>query len=80
MQFLFKFDKKKKQGPAFLFSFFKKAKEEKGQVIVEYILLLVISVVLALALINFVRVDGGASIVFSYWKNLLIVVGQDISS
>lgn len=53
----------------------------KGQVIVEYIFLLVVSSVMALALIKLVSVaPGDNSPVFKYWENLLKVVGQDIST
>ena len=55
---------------------------KKGQVIVEYILLLVISTVIALVLINLVSVIPGTpgSPVLNYWKHLLEVIGQDIST
>lgn len=60
---------------------FKRLKEEKAQVIVEYILLIVVSTVLAMLLINLVTVDPAKnSPVFKYWENLLKVVGQDIST
>ena len=56
-------------------------KNQKGQVIVEYILLLVVSTVLALILINLVTVDPSKnSPVFSYWRRLLEVIGEDIST
>ena len=55
--------------------------QTKGQVIVEYILLLVISTVLALLLINLVSVDPNkGSHVFKYWHHLLKVIGSDIST
>ncbi|MCZ0931865.1 MAG: hypothetical protein OXJ52_01765 [Oligoflexia bacterium] len=54
---------------------------KKGQVIVEYILLLVVSTVLALILINLVTVDPDKnSPVFGYWGKLLQVIGADIST
>ena len=54
---------------------------KKGQVIVEYILLILVSTMMALLLINLVTVDPGkASPVFKYWENLLKAVGQDIST
>jgi len=56
-------------------------KSQKGQVIVEYILLLLVSSVMALALVNLVSVspeDSGAF--FNYWEHLLKTVGGDISS
>ena len=56
-------------------------KNQKGQVIVEYILLLVVSTVLALALINLVTVDPDKnSPLFRYWGHLLRVIGADIST
>ena len=56
-------------------------KNQKGQVIVEYILLLVVSTVLALALINLVTVDPDKnSLLFGYWGKLLQVIGADIST
>ncbi|MCY4320945.1 MAG: hypothetical protein OXC37_00850 [Bdellovibrionaceae bacterium] len=56
-------------------------KRKKGQVIVEYILLLVVSTVLALTLINLVTVDPAKdSPVFGYWGKLLRVIGADIST
>ena len=64
-------------------NFYKKQfiKNEKGQVIVEYILLLVVSTVLALTLINLVTVDPDKnSPIFSYWGKLLKVIGLDIST
>lgn len=66
----------------FLFFFYPAFKSrKKGQVIVEYILLLVISTVIALALINLVAVSPGqSSPVFGYWKKLLEVIGSNIST
>ena len=56
-------------------------KNQKGQVIVEYILLLVVSTVLALTLINLVTVDPDKnSPIFGYWGKLLQVIGADIST
>ena len=56
-------------------------KNQKGQVIVEYILLLVVSTVLALTLINLVSVDPDKnSPIFGYWGHLLKVIGADIST
>ena len=77
------------RGISFLFSFlFKKTRfkkrctqNQKGQVIVEYILLLVVSTTLALLLINLVTVDPGKnSPVFGYWKKIIEVIGADIST
>lgn len=60
---------------------FKNVSHQTGQVIVEYIFLLVVSTVIALLLIDLVSVDPGkASPVFKYWENLLRAVGQDIST
>ena len=56
-------------------------KNSNGQVIVEYILLLVVSAVMALLLVNLVSVDPNkTSPVFSYWKHLIEVVGSDVST
>ena len=63
--------------------FFKKTcvENQKGQVIVEYILLLVVSTFLALLLINLVTVDPDKnSPVFGYWGKLLKTIGADIST
>ncbi len=52
---------------------------EKGQIIIEYILLLVASTALALLLINLVSVEPGAdSYFFNYWRHFLTVIGSDI--
>ena len=54
---------------------------QKGQVIVEYILLLVVSTALALLLINLVSINSDSpGPFFNYWKNLLVVIGADISA
>ena len=58
--------------------FLKLTNKQKGQVIVEYVLLLVVSTVIALLLIQFVSLDSGPF--FEYWKKLLEVVGEDIST
>ena len=61
--------------------FFKSVCNRKGQVIVEYILLLLVSTVMALALLKLVSVvPGDNSPVFKYWENLLKAIGQDIST
>ena len=61
--------------------FCKAVGNRKGQVIVEYILLILVSTMMALLLINLVTVEPGkASPVFKYWENLLKAVGQDIST
>ena len=61
--------------------FFKTLANQRAQVIVEYILLLVVSTAIALLLINLVTVDPNkGSPVFKYWENLLKVLGQDIST
>ncbi|MBC6415924.1 MAG: hypothetical protein GDA46_05995 [Bdellovibrionales bacterium] len=54
---------------------------QSGQVIVEYILLLVVSTAIALLFINLVSVDSSkGSPLFGYWKHLLEVLGSDIST
>lgn len=60
---------------------------KKGQIIIEYILLIVVSTVVALVLVNFFSVappDTGSPpedrIFFEYWKSLLKAIGQDVST
>lgn len=57
-------------------------KSEKGQVIVEYVLLLLISTAIALTLIALTEVGPGADNrpVFKYWEHLLKEIGEDIST
>ena len=56
-------------------------KQNTGQVIVEYILLLVVSTTIALLFINLVTVHpSDGSPVFQYWQRLLRVIGQDINT
>ena len=63
------------------FWIFKAIHQKKGQVIVEYILLLLVSTMMALLLIRLVSVEPEAgSPVFKYWENLLRVIGNDIST
>ncbi len=53
----------------------------KGQVIIEYILLLIVSTSIALVFVNLVSVQASdLSPVFKYWRNLLIFIGRDIST
>ena len=55
--------------------------DEEGQVIVEYILLILVSTIMALLLINLVSVDPSKnSPVFGYWRHLIEVIGSDIST
>ena len=59
----------------------KKLRKEQGQVIVEYILLLVVSTTMALALIQMVNLDPAKqSPVFKYWSSILKKVGADDST
>ena len=51
----------------------------KGQVVVEYILLLVVSVFIATVLIGFVSADKGG-VLFKKWRTLLTVIAEDIST
>ena len=51
----------------------------KGQVVVEYILLLVVSVLMATILIAFVDESKGGEL-FKKWRNLLTTIAQDIST
>ena len=81
-----KFHIKKQKG--YKLSFFKTqtkdltlSKNQSGQVIVEYVLLLLVSSIMALALINLVSVDPNkSSPVFTYWRHLIEMVGSDIST
>ena len=59
--------------------FLKPKARQRGQVIVEYILLLVASTAIALLLIKLVSVETGAPF-FNYWEHILKAIGQDISS
>ena len=53
----------------------------RGQVIIEYVLLLVVSTAMALVLINFARISPpGESLIFQYWEKLLMVIGEDLST
>ena len=54
----------------------------KGQVILEYVLLLIVSVTMAQLLIAMVDLDAASPSPFfsRYWKTLLEVVGADIST
>ena len=64
------------------------ARGSKGQVILEYVLLLIVSVVMAQLLIAMVKLDPNApceplnieGCFSNYWKTLLDVVGADIST
>ena len=60
----------------------KKQWRKGGQVIVEYVLLLVVSTAMAMALIKMVNLDPAApqSPVFKYWSNILKKVGEDNST
>ncbi|MCY4512715.1 MAG: hypothetical protein OXB86_03400 [Bdellovibrionales bacterium] len=53
--------------------------KKKGQVVVEYILLLVVSVVIATILISFVD-ESKDGILFQKWRNLLTTIAEDIST
>lgn len=51
----------------------------KGQVVIEYILLLVVSVLIATILVGFVD-ETNDGILFQKWRNLLTTIAQDMSS
>lgn len=53
--------------------------KKKGQVVVEYILLLVVSVIIATILISFVD-ESKDGILFQKWRNLLTTIAEDIST
>ena len=52
---------------------------KKGQVIVEYILLLVVSVSIALILINLTKITTD-SVVSKSWKKMLKIIAEDVST
>ena len=54
-------------------------KQRKGQIVIEYILLLVVSVLIATILIGFVD-ETKNGILFQKWRSLLTTIAQDISS
>ena len=53
--------------------------KKKGQVVVEYILLLVVSVIIATILISFVD-ESKDGVLFQKWHNLLTTIAEDIST
>ncbi len=64
-----------------------RAYNKKGQVIIEYVLLLVVSAAMAMVFIRFINIDcepprssGPNCIFFRYWLQLLQVIGADIST
>lgn len=67
---------------ALKFTVFCKARlSQKGQVIIEYILLLLVSMVMALVFMNFINVKASRNgIFFQYWKGLVQAIGEDVST
>ena len=58
-----------------------KFKGEKGQLIIEYVLLLLVSVVIALALLKLIKTPAGAEgPVIELWIEMLKFIGEDIST
>ena len=58
-----------------------KLKGEKGQLIIEYVLLLLVSVVIALALLKLIKTPAGAEgPVIELWIEMLKFIGEDIST
>jgi len=60
-----------------------KHKKNKGQVAVEYVLLLIVVVTLALVFVEFIDVGhppegSGASVVVEYWRVLIRGIGADV--
>lgn len=60
-----------------------KYEKNKGQVAVEYVLLLIVVISLALVFVEFIDVgnspDGsGASVVVEYWRALIRGIGADV--
>ena len=59
----------------------RKIRCRRGQIILEYILLLLISVSLALVLTKgFVNVKGGDTVLVNFWTNIIKAVAEDVSS
>ena len=52
---------------------------EKGQLVVEYVLLLLISVALALVIVQLVNLDS-EGVLFNYWSRILKIIAEDIST
>ena len=68
----------------FIYNVFTKMfkKQKKGQVVLEYVLLLVIVVAVALVMLNLVEVDssdpaGGGSLI-RYWIGIIKAIGEDV--
>ncbi len=63
-------------------NFIKNFRKKQGQVVIEYILLLVVVVTVAMAMLALVRVgdpttnDGGSLI--QYWKKVIQAIGNDV--
>ena len=52
--------------------------DEKGQFVIEYVLLLLVSVAIATALITLVKLPSGP--VIGWWKKVLEFIGNDLST
>ena len=53
-------------------------KEEKGQFVIEYVLLLLVSVAIATVLITLIKLPNGP--VIGWWKKVLVFIGNDLST
>ena len=50
---------------------------KRGQVIIEYVLLLVCVVAVATILVNLVDMSGSGGMVVRYWKTVIERIGED---
>ena len=57
-----------------------KFKGEKGQLIIEYVLLLLVSVVIATLLLQLIKIDGDKGPAINLWIEILKFIGNDIST
>ena len=55
-----------------------KLREESGQLVLEYILILVLSVAIAFLLVSLTNFSGGP--VIGWWKKALLFIGNDLST
>ena len=67
------------KGIVMLSSLRKRIQNQRGQMIIEYILLLVISVIMALALIKLTDI-GQDSPFFNFWSQITQAISEDTST
>lgn len=58
--------------------FLQKIKDERGQIVLEYMFLLLISVVIATSLLKLTNISDGP--VLGWWKKALEFIGKDLST